>query len=140
MPEAALGLRFKVVIDGFNLGSWTKCEGLSVEYDVHEYNEGGQNGFVHRLPGRAKYQNVKLTRTMDTTSASVARWLSSVQAGARRQTAHIAVLDAAGTEVMSWSFLDVIPVRWTGPTLDVGSSQVATETLELAHNGFLGSW
>jgi hypothetical protein len=29
-------------------------------------------------------------------------------------------------------------MRWTGPTLDVGASSVAMETLELAHNGFLG--
>ena len=31
----------------------------------------------------------------------------------------------------------VLPVRWAGPTLDVGASQVAMETLELAHEGFL---
>ena len=138
MPEAGLGLRFKVVIDGVNLGNWTKCDGLSVEYDVHDYSEGGQNGFVHRLPGRAKYQNLKLTRTLDSASATVAGWLASIQAGTRRQTAQIAVLDAAGAEVAAWSLMDVFPVRWTGPSLDVGSNQVATETLELAHNGFLG--
>ena len=66
MPEPALGLRFTVVIDGHGtLGNWTKCEGLTVEYDVHEYAEGGLNGYVHRLPGRAKYQNIKLTRPID---------------------------------------------------------------------------
>jgi len=28
-------------------------------------------------------------------------------------------------------------VKWTGPSLDVGNNQAATETLELSHNGFL---
>ena len=139
MPEPALGLRFTVTIDGHStLGNWTKCEGLTVEYEVHEYSEGGLNGFVHRLPGRAKYQNIKLTRPVDPTSAAVAGWVASVQAIGSRVTAQIAVLDAEGTPVTFWSLLDVFPVRWTGPNLDIDTTQVATETLELAHNGFLG--
>jgi hypothetical protein len=31
----------------------------------------------------------------------------------------------------------VIPVRWSGPQLSLDSPKVATETLELAHHGFL---
>jgi phage tail-like protein len=138
MDEPGLGLRFTVSIDGLNLGNWTKCEGLVVEYDVHEYREGGQNGFVHRLPGRAKYQNIKLTRPVDPSSAQVAGWVASVQARLTRQTAQVAVLDATGEPVAVWDLMDAFPVRWTGPNLDVGSNQVASETLELAHNGFLG--
>ena len=30
-----------------------------------------------------------------------------------------------------------VPAGWTAPQLDVSASQGATETLELAHNGFL---
>ena len=68
MPSPALGLRFTVSIDGIgSLGNWAKCEGLTVEYDVMEYQEGGQNACVHRIPGRAKYQNIRLTRPVDST-------------------------------------------------------------------------
>ena len=52
MSEAGLGLRFQVKIDGRDFGNWQKCDGLAVEYDVFEYKEGGENGYVHRLPGR----------------------------------------------------------------------------------------
>ncbi len=38
--------------------------------------------------------------------------------------------------VASWGLLGVIPVRWTGPSLNLDSPKVATETLELAHHGF----
>jgi phage tail-like protein len=41
--------------------------------------------------------------------------------------------------VATWSLAGVYPVRWTGPSLDVGSNQWATETLELSHNGFVQS-
>src|SRR3954451_6660118 len=104
MTETALALRFKVIIDGFgSLGDWTKCDGIGVEYQVKEYEEGGQNGFVHRLPGRAKYQSIKLTRPIDRSSALVARWVSTVAGSFHRQTAEIRVLDAAGDTVASWS-------------------------------------
>jgi phage tail-like protein len=139
MSETALGLRFKVTIDGqTSLGDWTKCEGLTVEYDVHEYKEGGINGWVWRLPGRAKYQNIKLTRPVTKSTADVAKWLSTVKPAMSRTTAKIAVMDAAGEEVASWSVSGVYPVRWTGPTLDVGQNQAATEVLELSHIGFAG--
>ncbi len=76
-PEYGLVLRFKVTLDDHtDLGSWTKCEGLSVEYDVQEIKEGGQNDYVHRLPGRAKYQNIKLTRPIDKDTGKVAVWLA----------------------------------------------------------------
>jgi phage tail-like protein len=134
----ALGLRFHVTIDGKDsLGDWTKCEGLTVEYDLYEYKEGGNNDFVHRLPGRAKYQNLKLTRPVTKSTADVAAWLGTVKPDMDRTTAKVAVLDEGGTEIASWSFNGVYPVKWTGPTLDVGQNQVATEVLELAHTGFL---
>ena len=139
MSETALGLRFAVTIDGLLLGDWTKCDGLSIEYDVTEYREGGENGFVHRLAGRAKYSNIKLTRPIDSSSAEVAAWVASVSTKLIRQTAQIAVMDAAGNTVVAWNLVGVYPVRWTGPTLDVGGNQVAFETLELAHHGLAGN-
>lgn len=139
MPETAISLRFLVRIDRFgSLGLWTKCEGLGLEYDVFEYREGGQNGFVHRLPGRAKYANVKLSRPIDKHSAKVAQWMATLQGEATRETAEIAVLDPVGDVVATWNLAGVFPARWTGPTLDVAGNQVAIETLELVHNGFLG--
>jgi phage tail-like protein len=138
MTDTALGLRFSVTIDGKDsLGDWTKCEGLTVEYDVYEYKEGGVNTHIHRLPGRAKYQNLKLTRPVTKSTADVAAWLSKVNPDVDRITAKIAVMDEAGTEIASWSFRGVYPLRWTGPTLDVGQNAAATEVLELCHAGFL---
>jgi phage tail-like protein len=139
MTETAVSLRFQVRIDRFgSLGLWTKCEGLGLEYDVFEYREGGQNGFIHRLPGRAKYANVKLSRPIDKNSEKVATWMASLQGTAKRETAEISVLDPVGDVVATWNLVGVFPARWTGPTLDVAGNQVAIETLELAHNGFIG--
>jgi phage tail-like protein len=138
MSEFGLGLRFHVKIDGKDFGNWEKCDGLSVEYDMHEHQEGGMNLFVHRIPGRVKYQNIRLTRPLDSSSADVTAWVASVGVRLLPGTAEIAVFDGGGQEVANWMVVGVFPVRWTGPTLDIYGNQHATETLEIAHQGFLG--
>lgn len=139
MADLGLSLRYMVIIDGqTSLGEWTKCEGLAVEYDVFEYAEGGNNSFTYRFPGRRKYTNIKLTRAIDTSTGAVMAWLASIQAKAVGTTAQITVLDSTGDVVFAWNLIGVFPVKWTGPTLDAGAKSVATETLELVHNGFLG--
>ena len=83
-PDEALGLRFQVHVEDIgDLGDWQKCEGLAVEYDIFEYKEGGENGYVHRFPGRAKHQNIKLTRPISPTSSTVAAWVGKVRQRAR---------------------------------------------------------
>ena len=44
------------------------------------------NGFVHQLPGRIKYTNVKLTRPVNADTAKIAAWFASMNgtSGARR--------------------------------------------------------
>jgi phage tail-like protein len=64
-------------------------------------------------------------------------WISQLAHEVQRRTAQISVLDANGDPVCSWKLDGVYPVKWTGPSLDAGGNQVAVETLELAHNGFL---
>src|SRR5437660_12869752 len=137
MPETALSPRFTVSIDGVDLGMWTKCEGLAVEYEVFEYQEGGHNDYVHRLPGRRKYTNVKLTRPLDKDSQTIVTWVSGMVSRVDRHEAEITVRDPDGHVVCRWNLTGVYPVKWTGPTLDAAGNQVATESLELAHNGFL---
>lgn len=138
MSESGLGLRFSVKIDGHDFGNWQKCDGLAVEYDIHEHKEGGENGYVHRLPGRVNYPNIKLTRPVDSGTSSVTSWVASLQIRMVPSTAQISVLDPTGETVATWMLTGVYPIRWNGPSLDVNGNQWATETLELSHNGFLG--
>ena len=59
--------------------------------------------------------------------------------GIERTTAHIVAMTADEEEIWEWTLSDVIPVRWQGPSLSAESAKVATETLELAHHGFLAA-
>lgn len=140
MADPGLTLHFDVVVDegGSNteLGTFTSCQGLSAEYEVFEYQEGGQNGFVHRIPGRLRYPNLVLTRALDASSGAVAAWFHAQQEKVERTTAVVTAYSSDGQKIATWSLRDVCPVRWTGPTFTAGGGGVATETLELAHHGF----
>jgi phage tail-like protein len=136
--DPAVSVRFKVKIDANDLGAFTACEGLGVEVAVEQHEEGGNNGFVHQLPGRMKYSNVRLTRAVNADTAKVAKWFAGMAKGVQRTNAHIVAMTGDGVEVWQWNLTGVIPVKWTGPSLSLDSAKVATETLELAHHGFLG--
>jgi phage tail-like protein len=136
MSDPALGLRFEVVIDDVELGAFTECEGLAAEYEIHEYEEGGQNSYVHKLPGRLKFPTIRLTRAVDEKSKKLAKWFTSVQ-GSGRKTGSITALNSAGEEVARWQLIGIYPARWIGPSFSVLGGAVAKESLELAHNGFM---
>ncbi|MFE5111330.1 phage tail protein [Streptomyces sp. NPDC056663] len=127
---------FSLSIDGDDLGYFNGCEGLSAHVDVEQFQEGGNNGFVWQLPSRVTFSTIRLTRPLTEETVKVAEWISSVQTGISRPTAQIAALRADGSEVAQWGLLDVLPVSWTGPTLDPANPAVATEVLEIAHHGF----
>ena len=130
-------VHFSVEIADKDLGVFTACEGLGCEVTVEQREEGGNNAFVYQLAGRVKFTNVKLTRPINGDSAALASWFSSmaVKVGTRG-TATISALTPEGQTVAKWVLLEVIPVKWAGPSFNVDGPKVATETLELAHHGF----
>jgi phage tail-like protein len=135
--DPAVTVCFSVTIDGHDLGAFSQCTGLGLEVVVEQHEEGGENRFVHQLPGRIKYTNVKLTRPINGDTATVASWFASMAGEVKRCTAEIAALTVEGTKVATWSLQGVIPVKWTGPQLNVTGPKVAEESIELAHHGFL---
>jgi phage tail-like protein len=135
--DPAVSVAFKVKIDGQDLGLFNSCEGLGVEVVLEQREEGGNNSFVWQLPTRMKYSNIKLSRPLTKDTMKVTKWLASVANAPTKQTAHIDAMTVDGTVVASWALEQVVPVRWTGPSLNVETPKVATETIEIAHHGFL---
>ncbi|HEX2625724.1 MAG TPA: phage tail protein [Candidatus Limnocylindrales bacterium] len=139
MGEPALSLFYKVTIDGvIPLGTWSKIEGLGFSYDVKEYREGGVNGYMHKLVGPLKYDNVRLSRPVDSDSMLLYVWLSANLLKVVPQTMEIMVMNSEGKEVTTWNLSGVVPVKWQGPSLDIMGNQIAMETLEVAYSEMLG--
>ena len=135
--DTAVSVYFEVRVDGHELGAFTACDGLGCEVVIEQREEGGNNGFVWQLPTRVKYSNVKLSRPVGKDSHKLTAWLASFATGVRRQTASISAMTADLQVVATWNLDGVLPVRWSGPSLNPDSPKVAMETVELAHHGFL---
>jgi phage tail-like protein len=143
-----MSMRFRVSVDGINLGSWATCAGLSVEFKNKLLTEGGNYEYSVILPDRVEYKAVTLRRAMSQQeSAIVQKWLTGVVSGWYNaasprdfgaRAAEIELFDATGSgAVATWTLRNVYPSRWTGPDLDATGSKVAVESLELVHEGFL---
>jgi phage tail-like protein len=135
--EPAVGVRFLVAIDKNQLGAFNTCEGLGCEVVLEQREEGGNNGFIWQLPTRIKYGNIKLSRSICKDSDKLTAWIASFATKVTRSTASISAMTGDGEIVVTWNLDGVIPVRWTGPSLNPDSAKIATETVELAHHGFL---
>jgi phage tail-like protein len=134
--EVHVGVCFDVVIDKSQLGKFNSCEGLGLEVVMEQREEGGTNGLVWQLPTRVKYSNIKLSRPIGPDSEKLTKWIVKILNGLKPTTGVIKALDAEGKPVMQWDLEGVVPVRWTGPSLNLDSPKVFTETLEIAHHGF----
>ena len=136
--QTAVSVRYEVKLDQENLGEFTGCEGLGVEVVIESREEGGNNSFVWQFPTRLKYPNIKLSRPVyQGSSDMVLNWILSITGASKRSTGTIVAKNAHGTDIATWSINDVIPVRWTGPGFSPDQPKVLTETLEIAHHGFL---
>jgi phage tail-like protein len=147
--DAKLGMamRFQVVVDDINLGSWATCKGLQVEFKNLLVNEGANYEYQVILPDHLSYSTVTLTRAMTASdSRSVQAYLSRVVSqwydansptDYTAGTAKITLLDAYAAEVASWTLRSVYPKAWKGPELNASGKDFAIETLELIHEGFL---
>jgi phage tail-like protein len=134
--DTAVSVCFVVMIDGANLGAFSSCEGMTCEVVMETREEGGNNTHVWQLPSRLKYGNIKLSRPLGSSTSTLAAWVSSMAAGCERKTGVIKAMRADGKVVAEWSLLDVVPVRWSGPSFNSDQPKVLTETLEIAHHGF----
>jgi phage tail-like protein len=136
MANPAQQNRFKVMIDNCPIGTFTKCDGLKATFAVKSYEEGGQNNFVHQLPGRLSYENITLVRSVSEESLGLAAWFASFQAAVKRSTGRITVMDVTGAEVVTWNLMGVFPVSWSAAGSDAAGNGVLLETLVIAHEGF----
>jgi len=147
-PTARFGMamRFAVTIGGFNLGSWAKCSGLSVEFKNKKVTEGGNYDYPIYLPDKVEYKTIQLKRAISAKesaqlklylSSVVSKWYKATSPADYSDTAQIYLYDHEGKQVMTWELDHVYPARWSGPDLDATNKNIAIETLELVHQGFL---
>ena len=136
-PDPVGELRFKVEIEELTIGMFSECSGIQVEWEIEERREGGENRFVHKLRGGMKYPNLVLKRGI-TYEPVLLKWLFQTKDWDKRGNVTVKLMGPDSTNpVRTWAFSNAFPVKWTGPTLNAASNNIATETLEIAHRGLV---
>ena len=125
---------FKVNVSGLEIGTFRECHGLSMEFDVFEWAEGGNNEFIHHLPGRMRYPYLTLTSGL-TDDLAMQQWFWKTRDKAELMEVTVELQTQDGTTTRAWTFADAFPVRWTGPGVAADATGLSTESLEIAHSG-----
>lgn len=117
-------------------GAFAELSGLGLETAVIEYRTGGERTqSVRKLPGLTKYTNVTLKRGI-VGDLAFWNWVRSVVQGqAQRADVTITLLDEQRNPVMAWRLRRAWPCKYSVGALNADASEVAVETLELAHEG-----
>ncbi len=127
--------RFYVAIDGIAQAVFAEVSGLNIEIAVEDIEEGGNNDFVHRRPGRCKVSNLTLKRGI-TTSNEFLKWSLEVASGKLTQrNLSVILYNSDGSEFMRWDYINAYPIKWSGPQFKSDDKMNAIETVELAHEG-----
>lgn len=135
-PYGSFG--FKVIVTGADgsLGCFQEVSGLSAQVNVTDLVVGGMNHTTKKLLGNATYSNVTLKRGL--CDGTMFDWIQSVINGGKitRLKVEIQILaDDGKTAAVVYTLNNAVPVKWDGPSLSVMQDGIATESLELAHEG-----
>jgi phage tail-like protein len=134
--------RFVVKVGTYNLGNWSKCQGLKVDWDPIQHRPGDVVNGLWNYPGIAKYEKIKLARAVDNQTAQLTwTWLKTISTMNMPSDGLVQMFTSkmlgAGTPLMSWVLQGAFPVSWEIDAFDAGASKVAMENLTIIHEGFL---
>jgi len=133
------GFNFRVEIDGMVRAGFKECTGFDSSTEAVDYREGNEPGnIVRKLTGLNKHSNITLKNGI-TDDHSFWDLRKTVIAGkAKRVSGSIILIDETGNgEKVRWNFVNAWATKWTGPSLNATSNDVAIETLELVTEGIV---
>jgi phage tail-like protein len=129
---------FLVELDNIAQANFAECSGLDATTEVIENREGGDNTTVKKVPGKTTYTDITLKWGL-TDSDELWKWRLGVITGTvQRKNGSIVVFDLDNKrEVVRWNFVNAWPTKWEGPTFNAKGSDLAIETLVIAHEGIV---
>ena len=142
--------RFRLEIDSVQVAGFSECTGLQMETKLFEYKEGGRNDTTLKFPEHTSYGNLTLKRGITQADDYLRKWQRDIATSqfkenprsestnrTNKKTVAILLLDEQDNDkvVRRWNLVAALPVKWVGPDFKASASEVAIETLEIAHEG-----
>jgi len=129
---------FRVEWGGNSVG-FMEVSGLSIELDVVDYREGSSpENSVVLMPGQKKFSPVVLKRGIVKSDDDFYRWISTAQFNKiERRDFTISLLNESHEPVVVWKIKNAFPFKLEYSPLNANGSEVAIESLSLAHEGLM---
>lgn len=118
--------------------SFQEVSGIEYEMQTEDYDELGENRFVHKLPTGVAHPNLVLKRGIASQTSPLVLWCRSVfESGLAVQIVPaplvVMLLGESGMPIRTWSFASAFPVKWSVDSLNSTRNDVAIESIELSY-------
>lgn len=136
-----VGFHFKVEVLGLTPVAddlrFVEVGGLALEVATEDVPEGGENRFVQRYPGRAKYGDLVLKRGL-LKHSEVWNWARQCieELDVTPQDVNVTLLNPEHEPLMTWHVVGAYPVKWSVSDLNATANTFIVETLTLAYRHF----
>ena len=119
--------------------AFQEVSGLTAEMGYEEIQEGGENRFKYKVPNGAKYNNLVLKRGLVTFNSQLATWckdtvFSDLSSQIKTKNITLMLMNANGKALMTWSFINAWPVKWSVSDLESIKGEISVESIEFAYN------
>lgn len=132
--DALTAARFSVVIDGYEIASFSELSGITTEVEPVDYLSSSDKEVIFKkLPGKKKPPTVILKRGK-TTGTELWAWHQSVLSGdivAARKSASLVMYNYDGQPVARYYLEHAWPCKLEIGALKAGASEVLMETVTL---------
>ncbi|MEM9836875.1 MAG: phage tail protein [Bacteroidota bacterium] len=125
--------------------SFQEVSGISMKLETETIKEGGENRFVHKVPGRASYDDLVLKRGLVVRSSPLFTWcMNTITGGLNKKitpkTIKVSLLDANAKNnhdpLMTWVFENAYPIKWEVSSLDATKSEIVVESISFTYQYF----
>ncbi|NVO21505.1 MAG: phage tail protein [Bacteroidetes bacterium] len=136
-----VGFHFKVEVLGIqanaNDARFSEVSGLSVEAATEEVAEGGENRFVQKYPGAAKYPEIILRRGL-LTNSGIMDWISkSIQdLDIQPKNVDVTLLNSSHEPLITWHLINAYPTKWSVSDFNATNNAIVVESLQFYYQYF----
>ncbi|WP_034411018.1 phage tail protein [Derxia gummosa] len=118
--------------------SFQEVSGIGPEMQVETVVEGGENQFVHTLPGGFKHPRLVLKRGISRADSQLTAWCDSILRGGiagtiEPKTIELFLLGEDQQVLRGWNFVRAYPVKWTIDSFNAKNGSVAIENIEFCY-------
>ena len=134
VPLGAFGFRVNLGVDGEDMGMFQEVSGIGIQINVTDMPEGGVNSYSHKVLGNATYPDVTFKRGL--INDKFFEWIHNCANGSvSRKVIDVEILGDDNKVAKKYSLKNAVPVKWDGPSLNVMSDAIATESITVAIEG-----